>query len=102
MLKDISPDLSRVALMFNPDTAPYYEVYLRSFERMPWSIAVAVSAAPVRNAAEIEEVIAKLGREPGSGLIVAADPFIVVERDSILRSAARHRVPRSPPTGNLF
>ena len=93
MLKDISPDLSRVALMFNPDTAPYYEVYLRSFERMPWSIPVAVSAAPVRNAAEIEEVIAKLGREPGSGLIAPPDPFIIAQRDAILRSAQKHRVP---------
>jgi putative ABC transport system substrate-binding protein len=93
MLKDISPDLSRVALMFNPDTAPYYDVYLRSFERMPWSIPVAVSAAPVRNAAEIEEVIAKLGREPGSGLIAPPDPFIIAQRDAILRSAQKHRIP---------
>jgi putative ABC transport system substrate-binding protein len=93
MLKDISPDLSRVVLMFNPDTAPYYDVYLRSFERMPWSIPVAVSAAPVRNAAEIEEVIAKLGREPGSGLIAPPDPFIIAQRDAILRSAQKHRVP---------
>ena len=93
MLRDISPDLSRVALMFNPDTAPYYADYLRSFERMPWSIPVAVSAAPVRNAAETEEVIAKLGREPGSGLIAPPDPFIVAQRDAILRSANKHRVP---------
>ena len=71
MLKDVSPDLSRVALMFNPDTSPYYDVYLRSFERTPRSIAVDVSAAPVRDEAEIEQVIAKLGQEPGSGLIAA-------------------------------
>jgi putative ABC transport system substrate-binding protein len=93
MLKDVSPDLSRVTLMFNPDTAPYYDVYLRSFERMPWSIAVDVSAAYVRNVVEIEKVIAKLGREPGNGLIAPADPFIVVHREAILKSAEKHRVP---------
>jgi putative tryptophan/tyrosine transport system substrate-binding protein len=93
MLKDVYPDLSRVALMFNPDTAPYYDVYLRSFERIPRSIAVDVSAAPVRNTAEIEQVIAKLGQESGSGLIAAADPFIIVQRDTILKSAKTHRVP---------
>jgi putative ABC transport system substrate-binding protein len=32
MLKDVIPDVSRIALMFNPDTAPYYDVFLRSFE----------------------------------------------------------------------
>ncbi len=93
MLRDASPDLARVALMFNPDTAPYYDVYLRSFESTPRSIAVDVRATPVRNVAEIEEVIATLGREPGSGLIAPADPFIVVQRDAILRSAEKHRVP---------
>jgi ABC-type uncharacterized transport system substrate-binding protein len=31
LLSDVKPDLSRVALLFNPDTAPYYDAYLRSF-----------------------------------------------------------------------
>ena len=93
ILKDVYPDLSRVALMFNPDTAPYYDVYLRSFERIPRSIAVTVSAAPVRNVTEIDQVIAKLGQVPGSGLIASSDPFIILERDAILRSAKVHRVP---------
>ena len=93
MLKDVSSGLSRVALMFNPDTSPYYDVYLRSFERTPHSITVDVSAAPVRDEAEIERVIAKLGQEPSSGLIAASDTFIVVHRDAILRSTKAHRVP---------
>jgi ABC-type uncharacterized transport system substrate-binding protein len=93
MLKDVSPGLSRVALMFNPDTSPYYDVYLRLFERTPRSIAVDVSAAPVRDEPGIEQVIAKLGQEPSSGLIAAPDTFIVVHRDAILRSAKAHRVP---------
>jgi ABC-type uncharacterized transport system substrate-binding protein len=97
MLKDVYADLSRVALMFNPDTAPYYDVYLRSFERLPRSIAVDVSAAPVHNVAEIEQVIAKLGQQPGSGLIASADPFIIVQRDAILRSVKTHRVPAISP-----
>jgi putative tryptophan/tyrosine transport system substrate-binding protein len=93
MLKDVSLDLSQVALMFNPDTAPYYDVYLRSFESTPRSIPVNIKATPVRNVVEIEDVIARLGREPGAGLIAPADPFVVVERDAIIRSAEKHRVP---------
>jgi putative tryptophan/tyrosine transport system substrate-binding protein len=97
MLKDVFPDLSRVALMFSPDTSPYYDVYLRSFERLPRSIAVDVSAAPVRDEVEIEQVIAKLGQEPSSGLIAASDSFVVVHRATILRSANAHRVPIVSP-----
>src|SRR5262249_31964775 len=68
MLKEAAPGVARAALMFNPETVPHYYVYLRSFEAEPRSIAVEVTAAPVRNTAEIEEAIAKLGREPGGGL----------------------------------
>src|SRR5262249_46037996 len=67
MLKEAAPGVSRAVLMFSPDTSPHYYVYLRSFEAMPRSVAVEVTAAPVRNTAEVEEAIAKLGREPGGG-----------------------------------
>ena len=93
MLKEAAPGVSRAALMFNPDTAPYYYLYLHSFEAEPRSIAVEVTAAPVRNTAEIEEAIAKLGREPGGGLIVAPDAFTIVHQHLFIRLAQQHRVP---------
>ena len=93
ILKEVAPDISRAALMFNPDTSPYYYLYLRSFEAEPRSIAVEVTAAPVRNTAEIEEAIAKLGREPGGGLIVAPDAFIFVHHQLFIRLAQQHRLP---------
>jgi putative ABC transport system substrate-binding protein len=93
MLKEAVPGVSRVVLMFNPDTSPHYYVYLRSFEAEPRSIAVEVTAAPVRNTAEVEEAIAKLGREPGGGLIVAPDTFTVVHHQLLIRLAQQHRLP---------
>jgi hypothetical protein len=74
--------------MFTPDTAPQYYLYLRSFETVPRSIAVEVTAAPVRDTAEIEAAIAKLGRELGGGLIVAPDGFTTVHVDDLTKSAA--------------
>jgi putative ABC transport system substrate-binding protein len=93
MLKEAAPGVSRAALMFNPDTSPHYYVYLRSFEAEPRSVAVEVTAAPVRNTAEIEEAIAKLGREPGGGLIVAPDAFTIVHQQLFIRLAQQHRLP---------
>jgi putative ABC transport system substrate-binding protein len=75
MLKEAAPGVSRAILMFNPNTAPHYYDYLRLFEAMPRSIAVDVRAAPVRDATELEQAIAKYGREPGGGLMVAPDGF---------------------------
>ena len=68
MLKEAAPSVARAALMFNPDTSPYYYLYLRSFEAEPRSIAVEVTAAPVRDTAEVERAVAKLARDPGGCL----------------------------------
>src|SRR6516164_1580107 len=57
------------------------------------SNAIEVMATAVRSAAQIETTIVYLGQNPGSALIAAADTFIVVQRDVIIRLAETHRVP---------
>src|SRR5262249_17766860 len=93
ILKEAAPGVSRAALMFNPDTSPHYYVFLRSFEAQPRAIAVEVTAGPVRNTTEVEEALAKLGREPGGGLIVAPDAFTIVHHPMFIGLAQQHRVP---------
>jgi putative tryptophan/tyrosine transport system substrate-binding protein len=97
LLGDVKPNLSRVALMFNPASVPYFDVYLRSFKALPQQISVEVEAVHVRSVADVELAIAGLGREPGSGLIAAADPFILEVRGVILKAAGQHRVPVISP-----
>ena len=92
LLGDVKPNLSRVALMFNPDTVPYFDVYLRSFKASPQQTSVEVEAVHVRSVAEIELAVAKLGREQDSALIAAADAFIIAARGVILKAAEQHRV----------
>jgi putative tryptophan/tyrosine transport system substrate-binding protein len=93
MLKEAAPGVARAALMFNPDTSPYYYLYLRSFEAEPRSVAVEVTASPVRDTTEVEEAFAKLGRDPGAGLIVPPDAFTVVQHQLFIRLAQQHRLP---------
>ena len=97
LLSDVKPNLSRVALMFNPDSVPYYDVYLRSFKALPQQTSVEVEAAHVRGVADAELAVAKLGREPDSGLIAASDTFILAVRGVILKAANQHRVPVISP-----
>jgi putative tryptophan/tyrosine transport system substrate-binding protein len=91
LLKDIAPGVSRVGLMFHPDLAPYFHIYLKEIGSGPARLAVELAAVPVRDGSEIEAVIAKYG--PGGGLIVAPDPFTVVNRELVMRSVERHRLP---------
>jgi ABC-type uncharacterized transport system substrate-binding protein len=93
MLKQVAPDLARVAVMFNPETYPFYDIHLRSFETVARPLSLALTRAPVRTPAEVEHVIAKLGQQRGSALLVTPDPFTVVHRGAIIRAAAEHRVP---------
>ena len=93
LLKEMAPDLRRVALIFNPQTAPYFPVYLRELGAAPARLAVELTAAPVRDEAEIEAAIAALAREPGGGLIAAGDVFTNAHRALIMALAERHRLP---------
>jgi putative ABC transport system substrate-binding protein len=94
LLTEIAPGLNRAAIMFNPDTAPYVKTYfLPSFEAAVRSFNVAAIATPVHSDAEIEMVIDSLAREPGGGLIVMPDSFLVVHRAPIILRAAQNKVP---------
>jgi len=93
LLKDVAPHLTRVAVMFNPQTAPYTDIYLRSLEVAGKKFGVQSFSAPVQSEADIEKVISDLGREPDSGLIAMTDSFMTVHRKAIVELAMRHKVP---------
>jgi putative ABC transport system substrate-binding protein len=93
LLKQIAPKTTRVAVMFNPDTYPYYEVHLKSFEAIANELSLDLLAAPARSREEIDAFIARLGQQPGSALLVTPDPFMLVHRQPVIDAAARYRVP---------
>jgi putative tryptophan/tyrosine transport system substrate-binding protein len=94
LLMEIAPGVTRVAAMFNPDTAPYVtSYYLPSFEAAARSLKMEASVAPVRSDAEIESVITSLGSEPKGGLIAMSDSFSAVHAVPITLLAARNNVP---------
>jgi putative tryptophan/tyrosine transport system substrate-binding protein len=94
LLTDIAPSVKRVAMMFNPDTAPGGgSFFLPSFEAAARSLTVEPIIAPVRSDAEIEMVITALGREPGGGIVALQDAFMGVHRAAIISLAAGNKVP---------
>jgi putative tryptophan/tyrosine transport system substrate-binding protein len=93
MLKQVLPGVARVAVMFNPDTYPYYNIHLRSFDPVARMLSLELTGLLIRNPTEIEGEIAKLGRQQGQALLVTPDPFMVVHRGEIIRAAEQYRVP---------
>src|SRR6516162_2758151 len=92
LLSEIAPGLKRAAIMFNPDLRGPL-VYVPSFETAAQSLKVVPITEPVHSDVEIEAAIIALGREPGTGLVVLAEPFTVAHRASIMLAAARNNVP---------
>jgi len=93
LLKEIAPRIVRAALLFNPATAPPFNVFMSSIQTAASSFALQARAAPVHAKDEIEGVIATQARNPGSGLIVMPDSFNVANRELIVALAARYSVP---------
>jgi len=93
LLKEIAPRVMRVAVMFNPQTAPYAEYYLRPLEAAAPKVGVKSFTAPVQSEADIAEVIERLGGEPDSGLIAMTDSFMTVHRKLVIDLTTRYKVP---------
>jgi putative ABC transport system substrate-binding protein len=93
MLKEIAPQVKRVAFLFNPETAPYFAYYLEPFKAAAPSFAVEAIAAPARDVSELESVIAAQARAPNGGLIAMPDSFLITHRAEVTSLAARYRLP---------
>ena len=98
MLKEMVPQLVRAAILYNPDSAPAAGTFfLTPFTDAAKEFKVQPITAQVRNPAEIESAIAKLGSEPRSGLIVMPENFTSVHRQLIISLAAQFRIPTIYP-----
>jgi putative ABC transport system substrate-binding protein len=96
-LKQIAPAVRRVALLFNPEAAPFAPSFVRVVESSASSLAIEPTAAALSDAAHLERAIIDFAAKPGGGLIVLPDMFTVGHRDLIIALAARHRLPAVYP-----
>jgi putative tryptophan/tyrosine transport system substrate-binding protein len=93
MLTQVAPPVARVAVLYNPATAPYAGQMMDAIEDAAHALAIGVQTAPCHDDAEIWSVIAEFAREERVGLLILTDLFTIVHRDTILASAAQHRLP---------
>ena len=98
ILKEVAPNVTRVAVMFNPKTAPDEGAFfLDPFEPIARSLAVEPIIARVTDANEIENAVVALAREPDGSLVIMPDAFNTVHRQLIILLAARHSLPAIYP-----
>ena len=93
LFKEIAPGLRHVAVIFNPDTASFAKSFNLAIEAAAQSLGVSVTLAPVHDDAAIEAAVAAQAPQPGGGVIVLPDSFVITHRKTIIAAAARYRLP---------
>jgi putative ABC transport system substrate-binding protein len=92
LLSEMAPSLARVAYMCNTNNPGPLQPYPAA-ETAGRDHRVTVALADVHDATDIETAMTKLAREPGGGLIVPPDGFLINHRKLIIELAARDRLP---------
>jgi len=92
-LKKVAPRVTRVALVFNPQTAPFANLFWPPIEAAAPSFALVPTPVGPLSFAELERIIDVFARDPNGSLIVMPDVSTVNYRKGVIGLAARHRLP---------
>jgi putative ABC transport system substrate-binding protein len=92
LLKEISPQMSRVAVI-RELTNPSGSGQLSALQGAAPSFGVELIPIGMRDAGEIERDISAFARGSNGGMIVPAGAAVTVYREPIIMLAARHRLP---------
>jgi len=93
LIKEVDPRITRVAVIFNPQTAPFAGLFVRSIEAAAPGLAIEVMTMPVASDANIEVAMTDFARRPGGGLVAIPDSFTGEHREHVIAQAARNRLP---------
>jgi putative ABC transport system substrate-binding protein len=94
ILRELKSQLTRVALMYNPESVPRGGAYYKpGFMESAKEFNVTPMLVEVHSSGEIETAMADLGAAPDSALIVMPDNFTTVHRQMIISLAAQWRIP---------
>lgn len=89
MLTQVRPRVSRVFVVYNPATAPFAPLMLRTIEEAARTLDVTIEPAPVSDAASI----AALALRTDGGFLILPDFFTMANRAHLLTAINEARVP---------
>ena len=92
LLKQIAPGVTRVAVLRDP-AIPTGIGQFSAIQAVAPSLGVEALPVNVRDAAEIERAVAAFARSSNDGLILTASPLAALQRNLIVKVAARHKLP---------
>jgi len=92
LLREIAPNVSRIALLMNP-TNPNVDVERMDAEAGARKLGLETVTLNARNAREIDTAFEQLLDAKADGIITATDPITLDRREQIVAFANRHKLP---------
>ncbi len=92
LLKEIAPATRRVAVVYNPSTAPH-SLFWPTLDATAPALGLSLIRATVQDVPALEATIAALATAPGAGLALLPDAFTTSHRKLIYALSERYRVP---------
>jgi putative ABC transport system substrate-binding protein len=92
LLKEMAPDLNRVAVVRDPNITSGIGQW-SALQTVAPSLRVALRPLNVLSRLEIERAITDFAKTPNGGLIVTGSGLAVLHRDLIIGLAAKHKLP---------
>jgi len=92
LLKDIVPNLTRVAVLSNP-TFTTSALALKAMEAAAPSLGLSLQVVEARSPDELEAAVAAAITERAAGLVVVQDPMFLARRIQLAELAVKNRLP---------
>jgi putative ABC transport system substrate-binding protein len=96
LLKQAVPQLTRVAVVFNPELGPTVPQYFSTIDPAARRLAIETIRIPFRDSIALVRAIDSFASGPNGGLLMLPPPGIT-ERVTIIKLAAEHRLPAIYP-----
>ncbi len=96
VLKEAAPFVSRVTVLTDPKQSNH-QAFLDVIETTALSLKIQILASGVSDRVEIEQAITAMAGQTDRGLVVLPGPVNNTLRDSIIKLAARYRLPAIYP-----
>jgi putative ABC transport system substrate-binding protein len=93
LLKELVPDLKRVAVLGNTQSDHVFGIYRDDVARAARALGLDLITSDVRDPAELERAFAMFREREAQGLLVLTDPMLRSQANRIAQLAAEYRLP---------
>jgi putative ABC transport system substrate-binding protein len=92
LLRELRPNASTIAMLINPDYQPG-PVEARDVQAGAGSLGLQMNVVNASTESQVDAAFATIVQQRAQALIIGTDPFLLGQRNQLVRLASRYRIP---------